>query len=132
MCPGNPGLVGSEIEGIKVSKEVKILGVWFDNDVQAKDNCRNWEAKLKSTQNVLESWSRRDLSTVGKILILKTFVLSNYIYLMQSIGMPNDIIKELNTICYKFIWKKDMKSTTRVFDRVKRDVMTNDYEDGGI
>ena len=41
MCPGNPGLVGSEIEGIKVSKEVKILGVWFDNDVQAKDNCRN-------------------------------------------------------------------------------------------
>ena len=46
--------------------------------------------------------------------------------------MPKDVIKELNAMCYKFIWKKDMESDTKIFDRVKRDVMTNNYEDGGI
>ena len=132
MCPGNPALAGTYIEGINVSKEVKILGVWFDNNVMARDNCKNWEGKIKSTQNILRSWNKRDLSTFGKVLILKTFALSNFIYLMQSIGMPKDVIKELNTMCYKFIWKKDMESDTKIFDRVKRDVMTNNYEDGGI
>ena len=46
--------------------------------------------------------------------------------------MPENIIRELNTLFYKFIWKKDMQSDTRTFDKVKRNVMSNDYEFGGI
>ena len=132
ICPGNPLLVGSEIEGIIVSKEVKILGVWFDSDIRAKHNKKNWETKITNTKHILENWSKRDLSTFGKVLILKTFALSNFIYLMQSIGMPENIMRELNTLFYKFIWKKDMQSDTRTFDKVKRNVMSNDYEFGGI
>ena len=132
MCPGNPALIGTKIQGITISKEVKILGVWFDNDIRAKNNKKNWEQKIINTKNILNNWNRRDLSTFGKILILKTFALSNYIYLMQSIGMPEKIMQELNTLFYRFIWKKDMQSDTRTFDKVKRNVMCNDYEIGGI
>ena len=132
ICPGNNALIGSVIEGIEVKKDVKILGVWFDNDVRAKNNLKNWDAKLKTTENALKKWSRRDLSIIGKILILKTFALSNFTYLMQSIGMPLEIMKKFNTVCFRFIWKKDMQDETRTFDKVKRDVMCNDYESGGI
>ena len=60
ICPGNPLLVGSEIEGIIVSKEVKILGVWFDSDIRAKHNKKNWKTKITNTKYILENWSKRD------------------------------------------------------------------------
>ena len=41
---------------------------------------------------------------------------------MQALVAPVDIIKKLNTLFFRFIWKKKY-SNTKAFERVKRRIM---------
>ena len=37
---------------------------------------------------IIKQWSRRNLSIYGKVLIAKTLIISHFIYIMQSVGLP--------------------------------------------
>ena len=50
---------------------------------------------------------------------------------MQSIGMPEWVELKLNTLFFRFIWKKKY-SNTRDFEKVKRNIMCNDIDRGGL
>ena len=50
---------------------------------------------------------KKRFDDIGKILIVKTFGVSNFVYLMGSIGMPDWVINELNTCFFTFIWKNN-------------------------
>ena len=50
---------------------------------------------------------------------------------MQAIILPDDVSKTINTILFKFIWKKKY-SNTQAFEKVKRDVMCQTYVCGGL
>ena len=54
----------------------------------------------------LSVWFKRDLSLIGKNLILKTFALSKLNHLIERIGLPNTVLKHLNTMFFRFLWKK--------------------------
>ena len=72
------------------------------------------------------------MTIIGKILIVKTFGVSNFVYLMGSIGMPDWVINELNTCFFTFLWKNNNGDSKRVRERVKRQVLYNDIYDGGL
>jgi len=67
----------------------------------------NLEAVLKKVDGQLSRWSSRSLSLLGKILVLKTFGISQVIYLMQSIKLEDDDIKKLKNLLYKFLWNRN-------------------------
>ena len=68
---------------------------------------------------------------IGKIQIVKTFLLSQIIYVMQAIKLPDEVLKEINTIIHKFLWKKKYNNK-RAFEKVRRDVICQDYNKGGL
>ena len=59
---------------------------------------------------------------MGKICIVKSLLLPQIIFAMQALVAPVDIIKKLNTLFFRFIWKKKY-SNTKTFERVKRRIM---------
>ena len=110
---------------------MKILGVTFSSKSPAGELKDNWENIVENIERTLGAWSKRDLSLIGKNLILKTFALSKLNHLKESIGLPNTVLKHLNTMFFRFLWKKryDYK---RAFEKIKRKVMYNATEKGGL
>ena len=129
--------LGSEKEnisspfGLKWVKQIKILGLHFRNDVPASKIEYNWTERLESTKKTIKQWFGRNLSIYGKIIVTKTFLMSPYIYLMQSIGLPEHVLTELNRLFFGFIWKKKF-SNKRAFEKVKRKIMTQEFKQGGL
>ena len=66
---------------------------------------------------------------MGKICIVKSLLLPQIIFAMQALVAPGDIIKKLNTLFFRFIWKKKY-SNTKSFEKVKRRIMCQKMEGG--
>ena len=113
------------------SDTIKILGVQFSNNMPASQLEDNWKKRIETIVWLIKLWEQRNLSIMGKIQIVKTFLLSQLIYIMQAISLPNQVLREINTILFKFIWKKRY-SNRRAFEKVKRDIICQNYEHGGL
>ena len=114
-----------------VVNKIKILGIFFQTDKMAKDVEDNWMHRISKVKSLIKDWSRRDLSIQGKVIIIKTFLISQFIYVMQSIGLPTSVLQMLNTIIYKFLWKKKFNNK-KAFEKVKRKVIESSIEEGGL
>ena len=59
-------------------------------------------------------WKWWNLSILGKIQIIKTFAIPKLMFRASVIPIPNDFVKEVNSIFYTFIWNgKDKSSAVR-------------------
>ncbi len=87
------------------SMSVKINGVFFNNneDEMAQENFDYMFAKMNKH---FMDWSKRHLSILGKIQIIKTFGLSQYLYSLAVIDFLPDHWKEIKKAIAKFIWNK--------------------------
>ena len=63
--------------------------------------------------------------------IIKTVGLSQFVYIMQSIGIPHDVLVKINSLFFNFLWSSRNKSKKSI-DKVKRSVMFNDRNAGGL
>ncbi len=84
----------------------------------------NWEDKIEKLKKVLDQWKRRDLTLMGKILIIKTLAISSLIFTSTMITLPNKYIKTINNILFGFIWPSR--------DRIKRNTLIGEKKDGGL
>ena len=115
----------------QIVQRIKILGVIFENGKHASDIEENWTGRIKTIKQLINVWSKRDLSIIGKILIVKTFLVSKLIYIMQSIGIPDKFLMEIQRLFYKFIWQRKC-SNKKAFEKVKRVVMEGNIDTGGL
>ena len=58
-------------------------------------------------------------------MVLKSFVASQLVYILSPLPTYNEAIQETNTLFCKFLWSDKV-------DKIKRNVMINDYPEGGI
>ena len=114
---------GTEIRKAKVKRAVKILGVHFTYDVALKQKL-NFDEIMHSIKENLKLWRWRNLTVIGRIQIVKTFVIPIIMYRAGLISLDKEVIKEANSIIYDFIWKGK--------DKVKRSSLINDLEHGGL
>ena len=121
----------NSFEGIKFVNKIKLLGIFFSNNESARDIEENWTTKIEKLSQNLTLWTRRNLTLFGKVTIIKTFGLSQFIYVMKSIGIPLPILQRINRILFSFIWGKDFKSG-RTFEKIKRKVLCRNIEEGGL
>lgn len=116
---------------LKWVTQTKILGIFFSSLKPAKEIESNWTEKIENMKRTIQQWSRRNLSIYGKTIIAKTFIISQFIYVMQAIGLPQHVLVEINTALYTFLWKKKTNNR-KAFEKVKRKVLALKTEKGGL
>ena len=82
---------------------VYALGVHFTYDLEVSEK-KLFFYKLESLKKTLNMWSRRDLSIVGRINIIKTLAFSKLVFICNVMCTPKDFSKEVNKITFDFIW----------------------------
>ena len=131
MKLGKSNIKVDVFDGIKFTDKIKLLGIHFSNSESARNIQENWEKRIENLEKNLTNWSRRKLTLFGKVTIIKTFGISQFIYVMKSIGLKKEILQKINRILFSFIWGKDFKSG-RTFEKIKRNILCREIEKGGL
>ena len=101
------------------------LGITFTDNLAGMIDL-NYADKINSIRKMISAWSKRNISTIGRITVVKTLLLPKLIHLFMSLPTPGDnILKEINTLFFNYIWNSKV-------DRVARKCITKDYSDGGL
>ena len=78
------------------------LGVELRHD----DLSKNYDNILLKMQTIANTWQYRNLTLMGKILIVNTLISSLFVYKMQVLPMcPEKIIESIESEIQKFLWK---------------------------
>ena len=117
--------------GIRFVNQIKVLGINFSNETKASENAANFDNKIEQLKRICSLWAKRKLSILGKITILKSFGLSLFVYIMQSVGIPEEKLNEINTICFRFIWNTNSVNK-KTHEKVKRKIICSKKEWGGL
>ena len=106
-------------------KTFTILGVEFTVDLKNITDL-NITKKMNSMKQEMQLWSKRYLTPFGKIIVIKSLVVSKIVHILQSLPSPSEnIFKELEKMFYGFLWNNGP-------DKIKRLVSTQSKFYGGI
>ena len=102
---------------------IKYLGIYIGHD---KETCNklNFDDKVKAIEVVLRQHRRRHITYFGKVCVIKSFVLSKFMYTALCIPVPDKSVVEINKLLFKYIWGER--------DRIKRKTVINTIETGGL
>ena len=73
----------------------------------------NWRAKLDKLELVLNLWKQRDLSFLGRALIVNVLGASRFYHVAQTISPPNWVCERFDCLVWSFIWKGKMQNVSR-------------------
>ena len=104
--------------------KVKVLGLWIFTNHNIMLNL-NFREKVDKIKNVRSCWKYRRLTLLGKILVIKSLAASQLTYILAPLVTNHRIISEINDLFYSFLWNNKG-------DKIKRSVMINDYDKGGL
>ena len=84
-------------------KPLRVLGVYISYD---KTECEllNFEKKISKCKNIMNDWRGRNLSILGKVQVIKTFIISQFLFVTSAIAMPGAYVDVLNKLIISFIW----------------------------
>ena len=104
---------------------ISMLGVTFTHN--GDDLFRlNYQPKLSRLKNSLRIWTSRDLTPIGRNIIVKSFGLSQLVFLFLVLpNPPKAFIKEVESTIFDFIWGGNP-------DKVRRSVVINPISSGGL
>ena len=108
--------------GIKWPNEpIKSLGVSFTYNKFLSQK-QNFDKKITALKSMLNLWNMRNLTIIGRILIVKTLGISKFVYLASLIPFPKDkIVVQI----YTFVWKGKR-------GKIKRKTLSSEIEEGGL
>ena len=75
-----------------------------------------YREKLEKIRSCLSCWEYRRLTLLGKIVVLKSLIASQLVYMLSPLPTNQQVLDEINNIFYKFLW--DGKG-----DKIKRSIM---------
>ena len=105
------------------TEPIKALGVYFTYDLKLLKE-KNFIERLNSIKKLINIWSSRGLSILGKVTIIKSFLIPKFVYVCSLLPTPNELVKQLNQLLFKFLWNGT--------DKVTRVSTINDYGEGGL
>jgi hypothetical protein len=106
-------------------ESIKICGI-----IIGKDSRLNIEPKITKFKKQLDRWKSRSLTILGKILIVKTFGLSQLIYSMQCCELTPVDLATIDNIILDFIWRKP--GHAKRVERIARSIMYKPVNCGGF
>ena len=98
--------------GLNWVTKMRILGVYFSNGLLLVEN-DNWKSKLDKLKSVVNLWSSRELSFIGRTMILNVLGASRFWHVAKVLHPPNWVVDSYNSITWPFIWKGKMECISR-------------------
>ena len=123
-CAGRQDKLCPEKDLKWVTDKLKALGVWISSDPMVSMKA-NYNEKLQKIKNCLSGWEYRRLSLLWKIVLLKSLIASQLVYILSPLSTNQATLDEINNVFYSFLWSGRG-------DKIKRDVMISDYKNGGL
>ena len=115
----------SELSNLKINEgPFKTLAIWFSSDLSESINL-NYNDRLKKICNILQIWRQRSLSWKGRIMIIKTLILSQVVHLFGTTFTPKYILEQLDKTIFNFLWNHKPP-------RVKRETVIAPIDSGGL
>ena len=90
---------------IESVESVKICRINFSNNKELSYQ-KNITDKIVKLVRQLIMWLSRGLMFEGKVLIVKTFGISQILYSLQVCHFETEELKAIERIIFKFIWNK--------------------------
>ena len=81
--------------------------------------------KINKIKTCIQVWKSRDLTFKGKVLVIKTLLLSQIGFQSETVTIPNNFVKDIDTFLWSFLW--DGKQPL-----VSNNTMYLDKELGGV
>jgi hypothetical protein len=104
---------------------IKFLGIQISLNSQEMFNL-NYETQFKKLSNILNIWSQRGLTPIGKVVVIKSLAISQLTYLLSVLPNPPDnFLKRFEKLFLNFIWSGKQ-------DKINRSTMYNKIEEGGL
>ena len=104
--------------------EFTLLGLEFSVNLPSIP-IKNYSKAISSINKTIESWKYRKTTPIGKITIIKSLLLSKLVHLFMLLPITDKILKEINSILYKFLWGGKA-------DKVNRQDVCKPYIKGGL
>jgi len=114
---------GCSLFGIKWPEQIRCLGIYIGY-CDDKNKQKNWYDRINCVESIFKSWQKRDISLFGRVQIIKTFAISQFILQASLLAVPPDVIKKLETMFFQFLWRSK--------DRVKRRKVIQGLKYGGL
>ena len=106
-------------------KSFKILGIMFNNDLTDIVKI-NTQDKLVEVKQLFKIWSKRQLTPLGRIAVLKSLILSKLVHLWIFLPNPPDHeIDKIQKLVYDFVWENKR-------DKISRKVSNKNMLQGGL
>ena len=115
---------------LQATESVKINGIFFQQDPLRREETNVTKA-LEAMSRLLQVWSTRRLTLLGRILVVKTFAISKVIYLMQSMSLSDGSYNEIIKVIFKYLWNKNFNAA-RAPERIRRSIMLTPVALGGF
>ena len=102
-----------------------MLGLSFSVDLLECTEI-NFSNQIVEIKKYINNWNKQYLTPIGKITMIKTFILSKLNHLLLSLPNPNPyLLSKINSILYSFLWSNKP-------DKIKRDVVRLPPLAGGL
>ena len=109
--------------GLNWPQQIRHLGIYIGYDKRL-NHSKNWTDKIVKVVKLLDKWKCRQLSLFGKIQIIKTFAISQFILPTTVLTTPDHVIKQIQSILFRFLWGSR--------DKIKRTQAIKSATDGGL
>ena len=106
------------------NEAIKILGTYFPNNSRIKEEC-NFLKIVSNVQSVLNLWKYLNLTLEGRIVVLKSLVVSKNFFQALIAPVPTHVIKALEAIQTSLLWNNSNPKT-------KHKTLCKRYENGGL
>ena len=101
-----------------------LLGIEVGSDL-SKVTENNFKKLIKKIENILKLWSNRQLTLIGRIVIIKTLLVPQLIYRFAVLPSPlPDQMKQIDEIFNNYMWNNKKHF-------INKNVMINSLEEGG-
>ena len=86
------------------NEPINVLGIWIDHSETVTMRL-NYEPLLDKAHAIFKQWEKRNVSLLGKIMLINTLVASLFIYKMTVLpNMPRAMVKTLENMFTAFLW----------------------------
>ena len=103
---------------------VKTLGAYISYNYH-KNNNENFFIKIQKMQTKLNIWLSRDLTLMGRTLVVKALGISKLVYTASMLTPPEEVIKSVQEKLFNFL-RRNKK------DKIKREVLFQRPNKGGL
>jgi hypothetical protein len=101
-------------QGVRIvgnGEALRVLGGWVGHNV---DTAAIWETAVTKMEEAAMKWSRRNLTMIGRKLIVNFAVLSRAQYLLMTNDPPPDTVKRICKTVREVMWHNKSKSIMRI------------------